>query len=62
MFKKISLQIKRLLIRADGPTTVEYAVLLALIIGTVVASVTLFGNELKALSDLIEVTLNGALS
>jgi len=62
MFQKISLKIRRFLSRTDGPTAVEYAVMLALIIGVAIAAVTHFGNELKALSDLIEVTLNGALS
>ena len=62
MLRRISLKIKRLFARMDGPTTVEYAVLLALIVGMAFVSITFFGDEMKALSDLIETTLSGALS
>ena len=59
---RLLLKIRRFLVRADGPTAVEYAVMLALIIGVAVGAVTYFGNELKALSVMIDVTLNGALN
>ncbi len=50
--------IKRLIREEDGPTAVEYAVMLALIIGVIIASVTIFGGATGTLfgdiSDNIE--------
>ncbi len=37
--------------REDGPTAVEYAILLALLVGMMVAAVTFVGNEIKGMSD-----------
>lgn len=34
----------------DGPTSVEYAVLLALIVGMMVSAITYVGNETKGMS------------
>ena len=62
MCQRLLLKIQSFFIRTDGPTAVEYAVMLALIVGVTIAAITIFGKELKALSDLIEITLNGALS
>jgi Flp pilus assembly pilin Flp len=59
---RIFLSIKRFLVRTDGPTSVEYAVLLAVIVGTALISITYFGKEAKAMSDLIVITLSGKLS
>lgn len=56
------LKVKRFLTQTDGPTIVEYAVLLAVIVGTAIIGITYFGNEAKAMSDLIVRTLSGPLS
>ena len=37
--------------RDDGPTAVEYAVLLALLIIAMVASINLVGDEIRGVSD-----------
>ena len=39
--------VREFLRREDGPTTVEYAVMLALIIAVCVAAVDAFGNTVK---------------
>ncbi len=38
----------RLLIEEDGPTAVEYAVMLGLIVGTIIGSVNLLANKTAA--------------
>jgi Flp pilus assembly pilin Flp len=50
-----------LLCSEDGPTIVEYAVLLALIVGMMVAAITYVGNETKAMSDITVNSLQKAL-
>ena len=44
----------------DGPTAVEYAVMLALIIVVCISAITLLGNNAKA--TFSNVALNGTLS
>ena len=51
----------RILKSTDGVTTVEYAVLLALIVGMMIASLTYVGNETKVMSDSVVNGLSGAL-
>jgi pilus assembly protein Flp/PilA len=41
--------IKRFLVSEDGPTATEYAVMLALIIGLALGSLSLFGNNASGL-------------
>ena len=55
-------QLIRFLRDADGPTAVEYAVLLALLVGAMVASITYVGNEIHAISQKNEAALDGALT
>ena len=62
MNQQIWLKIKQLLIRTDGPTTVEYALLLALIVGMMVVSITYFGEEVHSMSDHIQTTLTKAFT
>jgi Flp pilus assembly pilin Flp len=45
--------VSRFLGREDGPTTVEYAVLLALIIGMMIASIIYVGDEARAWTDIV---------
>ena len=44
-------RILRFLKSTAGPTAVEYALLLALIVGTMVAAITLVGVQTQELSD-----------
>jgi Flp pilus assembly pilin Flp len=37
----------------DGPSTVEYAILLALLVGMMIASIIYVGDEAKAWSDIV---------
>lgn len=47
----------------DGPTSVEYAVMLALIVGTCIGAITFFGSEaggsFEHSSDELETYMNG---
>ena len=45
----------------DGPTTVEYAILLALIVGMMVAATNYVGSEALAMSESAGDALNTAL-
>jgi pilus assembly protein Flp/PilA len=45
MFSKLAQNLIRFLKREDGPTAVEYAVMLALIIVVCVAAITTLGNN-----------------
>ena len=53
--------ILNLLREDDGPTTVEYAVLLALLVGAMVTSINLVGDEVQAVHDTNVETLNTVL-
>ena len=46
----------------DGPTAVEYAILLALLVGMMVAAITFVGNEFHAISDANKNALDEALN
>jgi pilus assembly protein Flp/PilA len=60
MFRTVSRSVVKFLKAEDGPTAVEYAVMLALIIVVCIASVTALGN--KANGTFTNVALNGTLS
>jgi pilus assembly protein Flp/PilA len=47
MCEKLSLSIRRFLKREDGPTAVEYAVMLALIIVVCIGAITTLGTNAK---------------
>ena len=53
--------ILNLLREDDGPTAVEYAVLLALLVGAMVTSINLVGDEVQAVHDTNVETLNTVL-
>ena len=48
MFKNIFAPINRFVLEEDGPTAVEYAVIVGLIIGVCLASITFLGNKTNA--------------
>ena len=53
--------LRRLAIDEDGPTAVEYAVILALIVAAVMGSVALLSNQTAASFDNSAAELNGVL-
>ncbi len=55
-------QISRFLSSEDGPTTVEYAILLALLVGMMIASLAYVGDEAKQMSEIVVTGLDGALN
>jgi len=59
MFRNVSRQLVRFLKTEDGPTAVEYAVMLALIIVVCITAITTLGN--KANDTFTNVALNGTL-
>lgn len=54
-------KILRFLRSEDGPTIVEYAVLLALIVGSMVAAVTYVGEQTNGMSEETVNALSGSL-
>ncbi len=61
MFKRLKVSIGRLVYEEDGPTAVEYAVMLALIIAVCVGSVRSMSNATKASFDTSAQAIGGAL-
>ena len=58
---KISFQaVTRFLREEDGPTTVEYAVMVALVLGVCIAGVTFLGNETNETFDQSSTAIAGA--
>jgi pilus assembly protein Flp/PilA len=53
--------IRRLLVREDGPTAVEYAVMLALIVGACLASINVLANAAGDSFDESATQLSGVL-
>ncbi len=53
--------LKRLAIDEEGPTTVEYAVLIALIVAVCISSVSLLSNQTAASFDNSATELSGVL-
>jgi pilus assembly protein Flp/PilA len=60
MFQAVSRSVVRFLKAEDGPTAVEYAVMLALIIVVCIAAITTLGT--RANGTFTNVALNGTLS
>jgi len=60
MLRTVSRQLVQFLKKEDGPTAVEYAVMLALIIVVCIGAITTLGNN--ANSTFQNVALNGAIS
>jgi pilus assembly protein Flp/PilA len=58
--KNLALHVKKFLKSEDGPTAVEYAVMLALIVIVCLVSITAIGNNANATFDSIAQALPGA--
>lgn len=59
---KWSKRIAEFLAEEDGPTAVEYAVMLALIAGMIIASLVYLGDEARQMSEVVVDGLDGALN
>ena len=59
---KWSKRIANFLAREDGPTTVEYAVLLAMLVGMMFASIVYVGDEAQRISEIAVDGMNNALN
>ena len=53
--------IKRFLLEEDGPTAVEYAVVLALIIGAIIGTVGILADETRNNFDRSATAIDGAI-
>jgi pilus assembly protein Flp/PilA len=59
---KLKNKITRFMKDESGPTAVEYAVMLALIIGTAIGSVTIFGQSTSAMWNGNSTSIGSALN
>jgi Flp pilus assembly pilin Flp len=59
---KWSQRIATFLVKEDGPTTVEYAVFLALLVGMMLVSLTYLGEEARQVNETLVNALDGALT
>ena len=55
-------RICRFLVDEDGPTVVEYSVLLALIVGMMIASIVYVGDEAQHISNIVVDGMDNALN
>ena len=62
MYEKIQKSIRRLLTEDEGPTAVEYAVMLALIVGAVITSVGQLAVATKNNFNASGAAISGAMS
>jgi pilus assembly protein Flp/PilA len=60
MLEKLNQAVVSFLRREDGPTAVEYAVMLALIIVVCIAAITTLGNNAKTTFTSVGTTIGGA--
>ena len=58
--QKIYQSVANFLVKEDGPTAVEYAVMLALIIVVCIAAITTLGNNAKATFTTVGNAVGGA--
>ena len=59
---RVTKKIKRFLEAEDGPTAVEYAVMLALIVGLMVGAITYVGEQANGVSNDVVTGLSDALN
>jgi pilus assembly protein Flp/PilA len=59
---KWSQRIATFLVQEDGPTAVEYAILLALLVGMMLASVAYLGEGARQVNETVAEGLEGALN
>jgi pilus assembly protein Flp/PilA len=62
MLSKLQFQLSRLLYEEDGPTAVEYAVMLSLIIGVCIASVQLLSSATRSSFDTSAQAISASMS
>lgn len=62
MFKAIANRLRRFLIEDEGPTAVEYAVLIALIVGALIVSIGQLATATKSNFDSSGTAINGEIS
>ena len=62
MSQNIKAKVWRFLTSEDGPTAVEYAILLALLAGMMIASLVYVGDEAQAMSEKCVTGIDGALN
>ena len=62
MRSKLLPKVKRFMLAEDGPTTVEYAVLLALLAGMMISAIIYVGSEANAVSEGVVEGLDEALN
>ena len=55
-------KVKDFLVSEDGPTAVEYAILLALLVGMMIAALVYVGDEAKEMSDVVVDGLDNAFN
>jgi pilus assembly protein Flp/PilA len=60
MLSRFTQTVSDFLVKEDGPTAVEYAVMLALIIVVCIAAITTLGNNAKATFTTVGTTIGGA--
>ena len=60
MFSRFTHAVTNFLAKEDGPTAVEYAVMLALIIVVCIAAITTLGNNAKATFTTVGTAIGGA--
>jgi len=60
MFSRFTHAVTNFLAKEDGPTAVEYAVMLALIIVVCIAAITTLGNNAKGTFTSVGTTIGGA--
>jgi pilus assembly protein Flp/PilA len=60
MLSRITRSVADFLVKEDGPTAVEYAVMLALIIVVCIAAITTLGNNAKTTFTTVGTTIGGA--
>ena len=58
---KWSQRIATFLVKEDGPTTVEYAVFLALLVGMILVSLIYLGEETRQANETVVNAIEGAL-
>jgi len=58
--KSLALRVRRFLVSEDGPTAVEYAVMLALIVVVCLSTITLIGTQANATFNTIANALPAA--
>ena len=62
MYQILATRIKRFLLEDDGPTAVEYAVMVALIVGACLASVGQMATATKSSFNASGTAINSAMS